>query len=364
MIQRLTPTNLIREIARLNRDNFYNYIDRKNNGRIKIIDVCFPEGPIKIIRWNPTNNQTESHAKPASISKAQIKRFTTSLVANQPINLDRLFAGSYNTRSAFEAILAHTQEFYFCYPGRIEIATGSSPTVVRGHKHIIWNPDNPHELGITANMSTNIVISEAPPQDTFVDIATIPSPDVIPQASDVDPDLARTHAMMQVFLYNIGRELGFRTWIAQNDRGIIYQNRRIIEHEGVINSLDSEPLIQNYPSAAHAARLIDCVWFKNGRLMPAVIEVENSTGVTSGLHRMKTFKDIFPPFPTRYVVVAPDSDRSLVVRESNNPIYRDLNTRFFSYSAVNDLHNLIQKRKLRGITEDFLDSFMEPVVSN
>ena len=53
--------------------------------------------------------------------------------------------------------------------------------------------------------------------------------------------------------------------------------------------------------------------------MPAVMEVEHSTGVTSGLSRMKNFKDKFPPFPTRYVIVAPDEDRDKVVKEANKP---------------------------------------------
>jgi len=286
-----------------------------------------------------------------------------ALIPSQPINVDRLFGASYNTRSVLEALLAHTPEFYFCYPGRIEIS-GGLPSVKEGHKHIVWMPDDPHALGTIHQIETNIVISESPSQDTYVDVATIPIEEGLPNVASVDPALSRTHAMMQVFLFNIGKSLGFRTWIAQNDRGIIYQNKRIVEHDGVIGKLSNERLMEPYPEAVNAAKLIDCVWFKNGRLMPAVIEVEHTTGVKSGLHRMKTFKDIFPPFPTRYVIVAPDADRDLVIREANNPLYKDLDTKFFPYTAVNELHNLFQHRKIRGITEEFLDSFMEPIVKN
>ena len=98
--------------------------------------------------------------------------------------------------------------------------------------------------------------------------------------------------------------------------------------------------------------------------MPAVMEVEHSTGVTSGLARMKNFKDRFPPFPTRYVIVAPDEDRDKVIREANKPQFRDLNTRFFSYSSVEELFALCQKRKLKGVTEEFLDCYMEPILVN
>ncbi|MCG8578274.1 MAG: hypothetical protein MI866_00055, partial [Bacteroidales bacterium] len=115
--------------------------------------------------------------------------------------------------------------------------------------------------------------------------------------------------------------------------------------------------------AIKAALLIDCIWFKNGRLMPAVMEIEHSTGVTSGLTRMKNFYDRFPPFPTRYVIVAPDEDRNKVVQEANKPQFSDLETKFFPYSAVEELYALCQKRKLKGVTEEFLDCYMETIVN-
>jgi type II restriction enzyme len=95
--------------------------------------------------------------------------------------------------------------------------------------------------------------------------------------------------------------------------------------------------------------------------MPAVMEVEHTTGVTSGLSRMLNFKDKFPPFPTRYVIVAPDEDRDKVIQVAVKPQFRSLQTKFFPYSAVEELYMLCQKRKLKGVTEEFLDCYMEPV---
>ena len=109
-----------------------------------------------------------------------------------------------------------------------------------------------------------------------------------------------------------------------------YCIKRIGEFDGVIASLKDEKLMSAYDDAIQAALLIDCIWFKNGKLMPAVMEVEHSTGVTSGLSRMKNFKDKFPPFPTRYVIVAPDEDRDKVIKEANKPQFRDLDTRYFT----------------------------------
>jgi type II restriction enzyme len=78
---------------------------------------------------------------------------------------------------------------------------------------------------------------------------------------------------------------------------------------------------------------------------------------------MKNFKDKFPPFPTRYVIVAPDEDRDKVIKEANKPQFRDLDTRYFTYSAVEELYALCQRRKLKGVTEEFLDCFMEPILN-
>lgn len=118
-----------------------------------------------------------------------------------------------------------------------------------------------------------------------------------------------------------------------------------------------------YDDAIQAALLIDCIWFKNGKLMPAVMEVEHSTGVTSGLSRMKNFKDKFPPFPARYLIVAPDEDRDKVIKEANKPQFGDLDTKYFTYSTVEELYALCQRRKLKGVTVEFLDCFMEPILN-
>ena len=74
---------------------------------------------------------------------------------------------------------------------------------------------------------------------------------------------------------------------------------------------------------------------------------------------MKTFQDAFPPFPTRWVIAAPDEDRDLVLRECNTPQFQSLNPLFFPYSAIEELYSLCQRRKIKGVTEEFLDCYME-----
>jgi len=175
----------------------------------------------------------------------------------------------------------------------------------------------------------------------------------------VTPKRHSQKTQIQVALVEIGKQLGFRTWVAQNDRGIIYNQKTIAEMDSVISRLEDEKLVSAYDEAQRAAKLIDCIWFKNGRLMPAVIEIEHSTGVRSGLTRMKTFQDALPPFPTRWVIAAPDEDREKVLRECNTPQFQSLNPSYFPYSAIEELYSLCQRRKIKGVTEEFLDCYME-----
>jgi len=356
---KLTASNIVSAIGQLPRDRTYQYINPRTRNQIEIVHVTYPEGPILIKRYNSAKGEILSGAKEESISPQMIWRIANAFLPNQPISFDRVLGASYNTRSVLETLLAHTPQFYYCYPGRIEIINSSSQ-IRGGHKHIIWSPECPHELGVIGQTNTEIVISEVPNIEIVYDALTVPD-DLL--AGELDIDIQRRHAQMQIALLAIGQQFGYRTWIAQNDKGIIYKNRRLGEMDGVIPSLQlSGTVISAFTDASRAALLIDCIWFKNARLMPAVIEIEHSTGVTSGLTRMKGLQDLLPPFPTRYVVVAPDEDRDKVVREANRPQFRSLNTRFFPYSSVEELYALCQRRKIRGVTEEFLDCYMEPIV--
>jgi len=355
---RVTASNIIAAIQHLPRNQAYQYINPRTHGLIEIVDITPPEGPITIKRYNPSEGETSATADSVSISSQLIWRIANSFRPNQPINFDRVLGGSYNTRSVLEALLVHTPQFYTCNPGRIENLNGISQ-VRRGHKHVIWCPDEPHENGVVAHKEIDIVISEMPSIDAYYEALTIPEKNL---SGPIDSGLERRHAEIQIALIMIGRQLGFRTWVAQNDQGIIYRNQRLIEMESVIPSLETENMMTAFQGAVRAARLIDCVWFKNGRLMPAVMEIEHTTGITSGLSRMKNLQDTIPALRTRYVIVAPDEDRDRVVREISKEQFRSLNARYFPYSSVEELYALCQKRKIRGITEEFLDCYMEAVL--
>lgn len=346
----------MRAIGKLPKNRFYNYIYSRNSGQIEIVSVTEPEGPIIVKRYNPNKGETRADAQDESISTQMLWRVANALRPEAPINVDRVLGGSYNTRSVLEALLAHTPEFYYAYPGRIE-AISSSTEIKRGHKHLIWRPNDPHEPNVMQEAKTEIVISEIPTAETVYESLIIPEPN-----TDLDINIQRRHAQIQIALVMIGQQLNFRTWIAQNDKGIIYHNQRIGEMESVIVSLRDEKLLTAYDQAIKAALLIDCIWFRNTRFMPAVFEIEHSTGVTSGLTRMKGLFDTMPPIPTRWAIVAADNEREKVMREANRPQFKAMNPMFFPYSAVEELYSLCQRRGLRGVNDEFLDCFMEPCI--
>lgn len=355
-MQKITAANLVAAIGQLPRNQVYNYINPRTKGLIRVVHVAKPEGPISIKRWTPSKGETEAGARAESISSQLIWRVANAFSENQPVNIDRVLGASYNTRSVLESLIAHTPQFYFCYPGRIEDIAGNVE-IKHGHKHLMWIPSEPHRNGVLAEKKTNVAISEIPLQTVSYDLVLPPTL----EGAGIDVNIARRHTQIQIALYLIGLHLGFRTWIAQNDKGIIYNDKPLIEQTGIVKRLQDEPLVYPHDGAVQAGLFIDCIWFQNGRLMPAIMEVEHSTGITSGLTRMLNFSEKLPRFQTRYVIVAPDDDRQLVIKEASKDIFKRLNALYFPYSAVEELYYLCGKRNLNrnSVTEEFLDCFME-----
>lgn len=353
---KLTVENVVRAIGRLPRDQWFDYINDSTQTQVRIVTTTVPEGPIRIER------RSRAGTRETTISRQMISRFVNAVQEGTPINIDRVLGASYNTRAAFEALLARTSDFYWCVPGRIELIDGKEE-VKRGHKHLIWMPNEPHAPNTLEEhqLSSQMAISELPTQSVVYEALTL----VDTQRNTEDVEATRRHIQIQILLALIGASLGYRTWIASNDRNHQVMGKPISELPGVINRLQDEQVLSSYNEAAQNARLIDAIWFKNGRLMPAVIEVEQSTGTNSGLMRMKKFQDSGPALADiRWVIAAPDEDRAEVMRKANDPQFASLNAKYFPYSAIEELYSLCKRRNIDGaaINEKFLDAFMEPCI--
>ena len=351
-MERLTANNVVKAIAALNRNVSYEYVSSKSKGRIQLLDVKGSEGPIVVKRFDLSKKQSAQTAKAVTISSDMIWRLANALSTRQPVNVDRVFGASYNTRSVLEALLAHTPEFSMCYPGRVH-QKNEKVSIRAGHKHIWWTPDIPHERGAIHWEKTEKTISEVPVTDVTYEAIEFTEVD-----RKLPEGIQRRHAQIQIALLKIGQELGFKNTVAREDQSIRYQGKALVELDSVVPQPSDLQQLRAYPDAADKIKHIDVAWFKNGRLMPAAIEIEHSTGVKSGLDRLRGLQDALPPFPVRYTIVADEAEQERVAKFASEERFKPLNVKFFSYQAVEELYSLCTRRKIQGVTEEFLDSFM------
>ena len=350
MPRKFTASDICRAIDALDKNRLYGYLNPSTHGEIKIVQVTMPDGPIAIQRRSVGG----TFGKVESMSPQMLWRSANALNTGLPINLDRVLAGSYNTRSVLEALLAYTPEIYTCHPGRQE-SIGSSVKIKRGHKHIIFKDNQPHPIGqvVELLLGEDFVISEIPTLETSYDI--VPSR----REDGVDIAIARRHSQIQVCLAEIAKALNMRTWLAVEDHGIKYNGKVIMEYPFIVKNLSEERTLTAFPEAISVANHIDCMFFNGG--LPFAFEVEHTTGVTSGLNRMLSFKNKAEHLNTQYVIVAPDEDRELVMTRAQPDQFQPIEPLYFSYSKVEDLYSFIHRcgGKMPGVSKEFLCTFME-----
>ncbi len=354
-MQKLSAADLIREIAKLDTSRVYDYASGRS--KLRILDITKPEGPIKFISWD--GHKTEADGRDGGVSTQQLVKAALAFSnrPNFPIHFDRLFSAGGNSRSAFETLLAYTPHFFICYPERVDTYTGET---LSNLKHIMWCPEQTHRQGELGKTDYHETITELELGVDFGNIGITPA--MLGDEFD-SIETKRTHTQMQIALVEIGNALNFRTWIAREDQSIPIGETRLGNLEGVVRSLGDVDIFYNN-AIKQAAASIDCIWFTaDGNRVPAVIEVEHSTGVTSGLTRMLNFREAIPAISTTFTIVAPNDLRSKVTREANKGAFRKLNSKYMPYSTVRELYGLIQRYSLSNVVDyTFINPFMESVV--
>jgi type II restriction enzyme len=350
----LSASNLAAAINRLSRDEWFEYLHQQLNGsRVRVRSVTLPEGPVETVR-----RTSDGVERVVTISSSMLWRVANAIEEGLPFQIDRIVGASYNARSLLEALLARTPEFYVCRPGRIH-RRGGVETVEAGHKHLIWLPKTPHQSGIAVEHVTSqeLTIVETPHTVVYETVRI----DSQGQASDDKLENLRRHIQIQLSLAEIGESLGYRSWIAANDRNHDYRGGKIRDLPYIVDDLAQERVLSSYPEAQKKAEFIDLLWFSDTHV-PMVVEVEHSTGITSGLTRMLAFFERAPRLrDMRFVVASPDDFREEFIRKSNEPQFQPLNPRFLPYSAVEELLYLCRNRHLShdSVREGFIDLFVE-----
>lgn len=358
---KLTASNLAKMIDGLDKSLTYEYPHDKTTTKIRVVDVKGAEGPITFKRWDPNKGESFEDAKIVNISVQAIWTMANAIEPGKPVNVDRVFGASYNSRSAFEALLLHTEFFYLCYPGRLE-RMGENTKVKHGHKHSIYLPDRPHKKGVITELENSEIVVAQVDREFYFDALHLSESRI---RDKVQVEIDRRHAQIQLMLIKIGAAFGLNSWVARNDHGIKYDNKAFIEMDTVIKDLRDTAALQGYVKAADKGDLIDLIWLSDdGRKIPAIIEIEHSTGITSGLTRMKSFKVEAPDLAhMTYIIAAPDEIRSQVVKKSLEPQFKDMDIHFLSYSSIEDMY-LLSQRKIKGIDNlKFFHTYLEKMNS-
>jgi type II restriction enzyme len=143
----------------------------------------------------------------------------------------------------------------------------------------------------------------------------------------------RTHTEIQGWLRDLGRNLGYQVWIAQNDRGRPYGGGRL--GEGCLDRLGDA--LEALPGI-EAIRLIDVLWLSRADSIVAAFEVEHTTSIYSGIVRMLDLAlggkgdGLHSLF-----LVAPDNREPDVRAQIARPAFSriaDLPLRYLPYSAL------------------------------
>ncbi|WP_298746856.1 type II restriction endonuclease [uncultured Brevundimonas sp.] len=166
-------------------------------------------------------------------------------------------------------------------------------------------------------------------------------------------DTDRTHTEVQAWIRDLGRALGYRVWIAANDRSRPYDGARLGD-----GCLDQLPAALANGAGAESIRLIDVLWLEAGAdRVTAAFEVEHSTTIYSGVVRMldlalsgelHTSAGLF--------LVAPDSREGDVRAQLRRPAFSriaDLDVRYLPYGELERHRASIARfgTDLRALTE-------------
>lgn len=166
-------------------------------------------------------------------------------------------------------------------------------------------------------------------------------------------DTDRTHTEIQAWIRDLGRALGYRVWVAANDRSRPYDGARLGD-----GCLDQLPAALANGAGAESIRLIDVLWLEAGAdRVTAAFEVEHSTTIYSGVVRMldlalsgelHTSAGLF--------LVAPDSREGDVRAQLRRPAFSriaDLDVRYLPYGELERHRASIARfgTDLRALTE-------------
>ena len=135
----LSKEHLIKLINELDINKKYDYV-KVGDSKVAITNVDIES---QIVSFKRVKGEQESSY---NLSSDRLNSLVNACKEKVPVNIDALFSGGSNDRSAIEAILARTTEFSVVYIDR--------------KKHIVWLPNQPHKIGEINEVNTdNLIIN-------------------------------------------------------------------------------------------------------------------------------------------------------------------------------------------------------------
>ncbi len=198
------------------------------------------------------------------------------------------------------------------------------------------------EFGITNKQLTRIMDKcgddiyppkpELEPEDVekeVVEAVAEPEPATEPEAqeraeseSDVDEDedkdkeAERIHSEMQWMLLWLGNELNLNLWLPKTDFTQSHKKKEIANLAGKLEDLPFDILKVGRP-----VQRIDVFWLKDNKII-AAFEIENSTGIESGLLRMSHLWVSLEDPSIRTCIVAQDNDVNKARDKVSEPTFK------------------------------------------
>ncbi len=157
-------------------------------------------------------------------------------------------------------------------------------------------------------------------------IATEAGPVTVPEEDEASPtqthetpDATSSHTEIQFLLLQLGVDLGFKPWVARNDRNRSYKKKALSDHF----SFEKKLPVQFDEATTRTIEYIDVLWLQ-GNAIVAAFEVESTTSIYSGLLRMSDLISMQPNISMPLYLVAPDERRDKVFLEVNRPTFSKL----------------------------------------
>ncbi|MNI71100.1 hypothetical protein D3C73_1269570 [compost metagenome] len=164
---------------------------------------------------------------------------------------------------------------------------------------------------------------------------------------------------MQFHLARLGRSLGYKIWVAQNDHKRQWNNTALGEF-----SLPSLPPMHVSKAASDTIALIDILWLNDQNEIISAFEVEKSTSIYSGILRLHDLALSLDYPQCRLYLITPDSREKEVKAQLLRPSLQRDKAGSLSYVLFSDLRCDCDAMCKYGRSVEVLDEITRrPIIS-